>query len=76
MSASTLIPVAKVSAVLMTNSRICTDWRPRRQPRCDRTGQSGRTGSAATTPNTTGSGRTSPNANVPNANISPGTGQK
>jgi hypothetical protein len=74
MSVRTMIPVAMVSAMLMTTAALA------------QTGGGGNPGAAApgnpgmqgspTTPNTTGSGMTTPNTTVPNANINPGTGQK
>lgn len=76
MSARTLIPVAMMSAVLMTTAAFAQTGGAGGSPGATAPGNPGAQGSGRTTPNTTGSGMTSPNPTVPNANINPGTGQK
>jgi hypothetical protein len=76
MSARTLIPVAMVSAVLMTTAAFAQTGGAGGSPGATAPGNPSAQGSGVTTPNTTGSGMTSPNPTVPNANINPGTGQK
>jgi hypothetical protein len=56
--------------------RVCTDRRRRRSPGTTAPGNPSAPAAGGAAPNTTGSGMTSPNPTVPNANINPGTGQK
>jgi hypothetical protein len=75
MSVRTMIPVAMVSAALMTTAAFAQTGGAGGNPGAPAPGNPGMQGSP-TTPNTTGSGMTSPSTAVPNANINPGTGQK
>ena len=76
MSARCLIPVAMLSAALITTAAIAQTGGAGGSPGVTAPGNPGVPGAGPATPNTTGSGLTAPNATVPNANINPGTGQK
>ena len=75
MSARTLIPVAMVSAALMTTAAFAQTGTGG-SPGATAPGNPSAPAAGGAAPNTTGSGMTSPNPTVPNANINPGTGQK
>ena len=76
MSVRFLIPVAMLSAALITTAALAQTGGAGGSPGATAPGNPGVQGAGPATPNTTGSGVTAPNATVPNANINPGTGQK
>jgi hypothetical protein len=83
MSARTLVPVAMVSALLMTAAFAQTGGAGGSpaggaggSPGATAPGNPGAPAAGGAARNTTGSGMSSPNPTVPNANINPGTGQK
>ena len=76
MSARCLIPVAMLSAALISTAAIAQTGGAGGSPGVTAPGKPSVPGAGPATPNTTGSGLTAPNATVPNANINPGTGQK
>jgi hypothetical protein len=76
MSARCLIPVAMLSAALISIAAIAQTGGAGGSPGVTAPGNPSVPGAGPATPNTTGSGLTAPNATVPNANINPGTGQK
>ena len=73
MSARTLVPVAMVSVLLMTTAAFAQTGG---SPGATAPGNPSAPAAGGAAPNTTGSGMSSPNPTVPNANINPGTGQK
>ncbi|MGZ3308514.1 MAG: hypothetical protein ACXU8R_08345 [Xanthobacteraceae bacterium] len=75
MSVRFLIPVAMLSAALITTAALAQTGGAGGSPGATAPGNPGVQGAGPATPNTTGSGVTAPNATVPNANINPGTGQ-
>ena len=76
MSARTLLPVAMVSALLMTTAAFAQTGGTGGNPGATAPGNPGAPAAGGAAPNTTGSGMTSPNPTVPNTTINPGTGQK
>ncbi len=76
MSARTLLPVAMVSALLMTTAAFAQTGGAGGSPDAPAPGNPGAPAAGGAAPNTTGSGMTSPNPTVPNTTINPGTGQK
>ena len=76
MSPKTLVPVAMVSAVLMTTAAFAQTSGAGGSPGATAPGNPNAPAGGGAAPNTTGSGMTSPNPTVPNANINPSTGQK
>ncbi len=76
MSARTLVPVAMVSALLMTTAAFAQTGGAGGSPGATAPGNPSAPAAGGAAPNTTGSGMTSPNPTVPNTIINPGTGQK
>jgi hypothetical protein len=76
MSARTVIPLAMVPALLMTTAAFAQTGGAGGSPGATAPGNPSVPATGGVAPNTTGSGTTSPNPTVPNANINPGTGQK
>jgi hypothetical protein len=75
MSATRLVPAAMVSALLMTTAAFAQTGGAG-SPGATTPGNPSAPAAGGAAPNTTGSGMSSPNTSVPNANINPGTGQK
>jgi hypothetical protein len=71
MSARTLVPVAMVSALLMTTAAFAQTSGAGGSPGATAPGNPGAPAAGGAAPNTNGSGMSSPNPTVPNANINP-----
>jgi len=71
-----LVPAAMVSALLMTTAAFAQTGGAGGSPGTTASGNPSAPAAGGAAPNTTGSGTSSPNTTVPNANINPGTGQK